>query len=369
MIGIDAHMIGDKSGGNETYCQNIINNFNTEQSKNIILFVNNDADLSKISFSGQIVKYKSHNAFIRNFVEIPFMMKKYKLELMQTQYFIPFMRFCPVVTIIHDISFEHFKDIFTKKVYMMQKALIPYAAKKSNRILTCSNYSKDDIADKYNINSNKIVLTYCAVSDEFKRLNLSENEILDIREKFKLPDKFILSVGNLQPRKNIKRLLEAFVKLKKEKDFDLKLVIVGKRAWMYDDIFSILKDNHLESEVILTDYVTNEELVKLYNLSQIFVYPSFFEGFGLPVLEAMSCGTPVATSNVSSLPEVVGDAGVMFDPFNVEEIAEAIWKLCSSLELRNKCISLGLKQCDKFSWKESSDIIYNTYMDVIKENK
>lgn len=365
-FGIDGHILGDNSGGNETYYRNVIENFTKEQQKNIILFLNQDYDASELDFHGQIVRFKSHNAFVRNFIEIPHLMLKYKLAVMHMQYFIPFTRFCPVVTTIHDISFEHMNDIFTKKDYFLQKHLIPYAAKKSKTVFTVSEFSLKDIKDHYHIDPEKLVVTYDACTF-YKKIEISQDEKNRIADKFGLPERFILSVGNLQPRKNIKRLLEAYDQLRKESGLDLKLVIVGKKAWMYDGIFDGIADSDSRDNIILTDYVTNEELRYLYNMAEIFVYPSLFEGFGLPVLEAMSCGVPVAASNVTAIPEVLQDAGVSFDPYDVNDIAKAIDQLVKNQELRSECITKGLLKAKNFSWRDTSEVIYQEYCKAAKK--
>ena len=228
---------------------------------------------------------------------------------------------------IHDICFEHYSNIFTKKEYYTQKLLIPYAAKKSKAVFTVSNHAKQDIASHYHIPESNLVVTYNAVNQNFRKLNEEELNESELRNKFDITgNRIILSVGNLQPRKNLPRLMRAFVKLKKDSHFsDVQLVVVGKKAWMFDDIMKESADNN--KDIILTDYVSNEDLVRLYNLADGFVYPSFYEGFGIPPLEARACGTPVAVANATSLPEVVGDAGMYFDPFSEEEITNSIVKL------------------------------------------
>lgn len=366
VIGIDAHALGDKSGGNETYYRNLIENFTEEEAGNIILFVDNEFDTSNLKFSGQIVRFKSKNSFARNYIEIPYLMCKYRLSVMHMQYFIPFIRFCPVVTTIHDISFEHFKDIFTKKDYFLQKHLIPYAARRSKAIITVSEYSKKDICTRYGVNANHVKVTYNAPADQYRKMELTPEAKERIRTRYGIKEDYILSVGNLQPRKNIKRLLEAYIQFKKETQASIPLVIVGKKAWMYEDIFNHLEAGEIQNDIIFTGYVSDEDLIGIYNMASIFVYPSIFEGYGLPVAEAMACGVPVATSNVTAIPEVAGDACILFDPTEVDEIKSSINQLYSNLELRERCIQRGYVQVDKFNWKYSANETYQIYMSVCK---
>lgn len=367
MIGIDAHVLGDKSGGNETYYRNLIRNFDEKLQEQMILFVNKGVDVSELNFKGQIVEIGSHNAFFRNFVEMPYLAWKYKLKCLHMQYFIPFVRPCPVVVTIHDISFEHFSDIFTKKEMFIQKKLIPYAAKKSDKILTVSEFSKKDICEKYHIPEDKVVVTYNGKNSLFRKMDSTDSEKQAILNKFQLPEEYILYVGNIQPRKNLKRLLQAYVQYALENEDSKPLVIVGKKAWMYDSIFEEIKKNNLEERVYFTGYVEEEELISLYNIAMFFIYPSIFEGFGLPVLEAMSCGTPVITSNITSIPEVAGEACHMLDPFKVEAIKNALELFTKDENLRNEYREKGLEQAKKFEWSTTAKRTERVYVEVCEK--
>lgn len=367
-IGIDGHMIGDHSGGNETYYQNVLQRMSFPPNWNVYLFLKPEADAGLFENKFRIIRFKSSNAIKRNFIELPQIAKRLRLDLLHTQYFIPFFCPCPVVCTIHDICFEHYKDIFTRSEYIRQKLLIPYAAKKSKAVFTVSEFSKQDIAEKYNINPERITVTYNAADEKFRKLNATELDEIHLKERFGIGDNpFILTVGNLQPRKNLPRLIEAFKKLQRDQfgkqQCGYKLVIVGKKAWMYDSILKLSEDDN----IILTDYVSESDLIRLYNAAELFVYPSFFEGFGLPPLEAMACGTPVAVSNESALPEVVGDAGVYFDPFDTENIANTISRTILDRKLREKLIDKGFQRVKRFSWKESAKVICDQYTEIIEK--
>lgn len=382
IVGIDGHMIGDHSGGNESYYTNILKSMEVPEGSTFILFLKTSVDDTPYRDKFKIVRFKSSSAFQRVFWELPKLCEKYHLDLIHLQYFIPFHRPCPVVTTIHDISFEHYKDIFTRIEYLRQKILIPYAAKKSARIITVSENAKQDIVKMYHVPAEKIIVTGNAVNSRFRKLSSIELKEMQLREKFSIgAGPYILTVGNLQPRKNLPRLIEAFRRFQVEHT-EYRLVIVGKKAWMYDGVLKAAASNVWEDDaasyrsaerkqgnssdnsILLTDYVSDEDLVRLYNAASFFVYPSFFEGFGIPPLEAMACGIPVAVSCASSLPEVVGDAGLYFDPFNTSDIVASLDRLATDEIIRQQLIIRGYERVNKFSWIDSAKNVVNTYKKV-----
>lgn len=365
-IGIDAHLLGDHSGGNETFYFGFLSCMTIPNGIKCFLFVTKKANVEKFKEKFEIVYFKSTNAFFRNFVELPKFCVQYKLDLLHTQYFIPFIRFCPVICTIHDICFEHFENIFTKKEMFIQKVLIPYAAKHSKSIITVSQFSKDDISRKFGVDKEKIFVVYNAPKDVFKNLPKNNLNMEKLRSKYHIKNKYVLSVGNLQPRKNLKRLINAFVGIKKENNlFDVQLVIVGKKAWLFDDILKESIKN--QNDVLMTGYVSEQELVQLYNGAECFVYPSIFEGFGLPPIEAMACGVPVVVSNQSAIPEVVGDAGVFFNPFDEKDIGRNLLKMIKNESLRNQKVQLGLEQLKKFKWEKSAKKILEIYENAFEK--
>lgn len=363
-IGIDGHMLGDHSGGNESYYSNILRYMVVPKDCKVYLFVKPDVDVSEYEGKFEIIQFKSKNALLRNFWELTELCKKYELDLLHTQYFIPFVRPCKVVCTIHDICFEHYKDIFTKKEYYRQKILVPYAAKYSTYVFTVSNHAKKDIVEHYGILPSRTVVTYNAVNDLFRVLSESELNNEELRTKFQIGNvPYVLSVCNLQPRKNLVRLIRSFILMKKKYGGFERLVIVGKKAWMFNDILKTALEGN--ADILFTDYVCNKDLIRLYNAADCFVYPSFFEGFGIPPLEAMACGTPVVVSNATSLPEVVGDAGLYFDPYNEEEMTEAIHRMLIDTELKHHLREKGFLQVSKFSWKKSAKIITDIYINAL----
>ena len=234
-----------------------------------------------------------------------------------------------------------------------------YAAERSDLILTISESAKSDIIKHFNVDEKKIEIVTPGIDLEKYLHNYTDIELENVRKKYKLPENYILYLGTIEPRKNIERTIKAFIKYKKEVKDDLKFVIVGGKGWKYDNIMKLIES--MGTDIILTGYIDEEDKIPIYKLAQLFAFPSLYEGFGMPVLEAMAAGVPVITSNVSSLPEVAGDAAILVDPLNEDEIFEAYKKILSDKKLQLEMIEKGLEQAKKFEWKESAKVLEQIY--------
>lgn len=265
------------------------------------------------------------------------------------------------VAIIHDLAFESFPDavpFFVRKYY---RYFYPKYAKKADKIITVSEYSKKDIAEKYNINLQKINVVFNGSKEIYQPLN--SQTISTVKTKYSNGFDYIVYAGSLHPRKNIINLLRAFDLFKSNTHSEIKLLIAGRKAWQTSSIEQTYLEMKHKSEVNFTGWLPDEELAKVIASAKAMVYISLFEGFGIPVLDAMNCGIPVIVSNCTSLPEVAGDAGLYVNPLNIEEIAEKMTLLSRDNNLRNKLIENGNSQKKLFSWTKSSDkiaeIIFN----------
>ena len=234
-----------------------------------------------------------------------------------------------------------------------------YAAERSDLILTISESAKSDIIKHFNVDEKKIEIVTPGIDLEKYLHNYTDIELENVRKKYKLPENYILYLGTIEPRKNIERTIKAFIKYKKEVKDDLKFVIVGGKGWKYDNIMKLIES--MGTDIILTGYIDEEDKIPIYKLAQLFAFPSLYEGFGMPVLEAMAAGVPVVTSNVSSLPEVAGDAAILVNPLNEDEIFEAYKKILSDKKLQLEMIEKGLEQAKKFEWKESAKVLEQIY--------
>jgi glycosyltransferase involved in cell wall biosynthesis len=280
----------------------------------------------------------------------PFVLWQEKIELLHSLAFVtPLISPCPSVVTIYDLSFILFPKGFkySKRLYLT--LLTRLSAQKARRIITISESTKRDTVRLLGVSSEKVDVVYCGVDKAF--CPLPEREVASFRQKRGLPERIILFVGTIEPRKNVARLVEAYSRLR---DGQVKLVIGGARGWLYEEVFAHVEELELTGDVLFPGYIPPDELPLWYNAAELFVYPSLYEGFGLPPLEAMACGTPVITSNVSSLPEVVGEAGLTVDPMDSEGLAEAMNQVLGDGTLRQSMREQGLARAGHFSWAKAA---------------
>lgn len=262
----------------------------------------------------------------------------------------------PVVISVMDVSYLHFPELFAKSDLYQLKNWTKYSVKKAKKIITISESSKNDIIEEYHVKSGKVAVVYPGIKP-ITTLTPHVYPMQELSYTYKISKDFLLYVGTLQPRKNISRLIEAFSHVLKDEKIaqsDLELVIVGKKGWLYEDILAAPEKFGIKDRVKFLDFVPDGDLKEMYKEAKCFILPSLYEGFGLPVLEAMQYGCPVVTSNVSSLPEAGGDAALYVDPENVDDIAKKIKKVITDTDLRKEMVAKGKKQVEKFSWEDSA---------------
>lgn len=273
-------------------------------------------------------------------------------------HYIPRFLSIPRVMSIMDVSYLQYPELFNKKDLHQLVHWTAYSVKRAKAVFTISEFSRNAIIEAYNIPKSRIFVTYPGF-----RMATTEKKY-SVQKVYALNKPYILSVGTLQPRKNFSRLIEAFSQIKQLSEYkDYELVIVGKKGWLYEGILNAPKQCNVESSVKFLDFVPDEHLPELYKQSACFVLPSLYEGFGLPVLEAMAYGIPIVVSNVSSLPEIAGDAGVMVNPEDTEHIAKGIKKALQEKEAPagEKRREIGLQRVTLFRWdsaaKKTLDIL------------
>jgi len=248
-------------------------------------------------------------------------------------------------------------------IYSVQaKIHYPISMKYATKIITDSNHTKNDIIRLYKIADEKIKVIYPGVSSNFHPA--SEDEILKVKTKFKLFKPFILFVGAIEPKKNVELLIKAYSLCLKNNP-NLELVIAGKKAWKFESVFKLIERLNLKSEIRILDFVPYEDLRALYSGAEVFVFPSRYEGFGLPPLEAMRCGTPVITSNVSSLPEIVGQEGLMVGTDDPEGLADSIIRVISDLNFRDSYTRYCKNRAELFRWEKTAEETLDIYKSVV----
>ncbi len=272
---------------------------------------------------------------------------------------------CSIVGTIFDLTTIIYPEFHKRKVIEHQEKVFHYFKENASLIIAISENTKMDIMKYLRIPEDRIRTIYCGVGDEFRKIE-DVRVLKSILRGIGIDYPYILYVGSLEPRKNVERLIEAFIQLKKRKQINEKLVISGIKGWGYQSIFDKVASSGIEKEIIFTDFVPNESLPCLYNGASAFVYPSLYEGFGLPVLEAMACGVPVVTSNVSSLPEVAGDAAILINPYSVDELADGIWRILSDEELRTQCIKKGIERAKSFTWERCAKNTLDAFNEVYR---
>ncbi len=376
-IGIDAHAIGAQQGGNETYIRGLIRALAKLDDQNRYTIYLAEAEAAAQWQDGfarrhanfEIRLLPKPTPLVRVPVFLSYELRQHPVDVLHVQYTAP--PFCPVpvVATIHDLAFEHMPETFTRRGSFQLKLTVRRTAQRAARIATVSEYSRWDLLRTYRLAPEKVAVTYNGVESHFTSA-LTQNEANEVRKQFGIDRDFLLAVGSLQPRKNLVRLIRAYARLRSEvPNFSPQLVIVGRKLWLADEIFAEIRRQRWAEDVILTGYVDDADLPKLYRQATAFVYPSLFEGFGLPPVEAMACGTPVVTSNVSSLPEVTGGAALLIDPMDQGSIESALLTIIQDQGLRKRLREQGIEQAKKFTWQAAAEKTLQLYQESFEAGR
>jgi len=356
-IGIDAHAAERDGSGNCTYIRNLLKSLLQIDDKNEYVFYTiypHHPFYQAFKTHKQVqIKHPPLKAFHHPLLRIPLWMAyetlKDRLDILHVQYIAPPFHKGRRITTIHDLGFLHIPETFSRWEVWRSRILVRLTAQKSHKIITGSRFSKQDILSKYHIPPEKIEVVHLGASLGL-RPELKDSEIQKTLQKHRIQKPYLLCVGRLNPRKNWVTLVKAFSQLKKKTRIPQKLVIVGKKDFDTREVLRSVHKTPDSREVRFTGWVPDQDLWILYKQADIFIYPSLFEGFGLPVLEAMSLGIPVITSHSSSLREIAGDAALLVDPTDPQALSQAVSKLIHSQELRKNYSEKGIIQAKKFSW-------------------
>ena len=315
-------------------------------------------------------------SFIRNFITLPLKLRKYDFDVVHHagnigpfifKAILPTRRGKTIQTLYDIIPLLH-PETYERPVRMAFKYLLPRALNNADTILAISESARQDAVNKLGIDGSKILITYPAPSEQFKALNSKQRSAARkfLKQKYNIGSSYILYAGSLESKKNVQTLVKAYSLLKK-KNIGQKLVLVGKKGYRNEAIFAEIKEHGLEKDVIWLGYTPLwPDLVYIYNCADVFVFPSVYEGFGIPIIEAMACGCPVITSNRGSLPEVAGNAAIILDAYDTEGFAEAIHKVLNNKKFASAMAKKGLANAKRFSWKKSAEKTIEAYESYLR---
>jgi glycosyltransferase involved in cell wall biosynthesis len=355
-IAINARVLNERRGGPARLTCNIIQELTRIDKKNtyLLLFYDKfDFDFTlPDNFKIKIFKIKSRIIF--DYIILPFYSYFHKIDfyLFPKNTFSPFVYgkkipFFNDIVYFEKLGFREFK--FFDNLH--HTLMIPVAGKLSVMNIAISEFTASRMKALLNIDRNKIRVIHLGVENKFQKIT-DEKKLNSFQEKLNLQLPFFFYAGSLSPRKNIINVIKAFSSIKDR--IPHRIYVTGADSWRDEDVFNLINENNLADRVIKLSFMTDDELVALYNLADCYLYPSKYEGFGLPILEAQACGCPVITSNVSSCPEVAGDSAFLVDPYNIDDIANAMLKIVSDIGLRNKLIKKGFINCKKYSWEKTA---------------
>jgi glycosyltransferase involved in cell wall biosynthesis len=365
-IGIDARKLHDFGIG--TYIRNLLRQLARmdRQTEFVILCRPEDREtLAALGENFRAVVETAGNYSILEQVAIPLALKREGVTLFHAPHYVlpPLVRCTSVVT-IHDCIHLMFPQYLPNRLaYLYARASIRLAARRATRIMTVSESSKRDILKFVDTEPDKIDVIYNAYDDRFA-IDPREEDVVRVRERYQLESEFVLYAGNVKPHKNLERLIEAFHLVRNRGLEHLKLVLIGDEISKYTALRRAVHHHQLHKYVRFLGYLPEETLAVMYRLAGVFVFPSLYEGFGLPPLEAMASGTPVVTSNVSSLPEVAGDAAVLVDPYDPRAIADGIFQVLTDEQLRRDLRRKGVARAGMFSWEQSVRRVRAIYGEV-----
>jgi len=366
-IAIDARKLRDYGIG--TYVRNLLRHLSRIDQRTEYVLLCRAADCAGIEELGENFRAVPESApaySIREQLRIPMDLRREGIDLFHApHYVLPPLTPCRSIVTIHDCIHLRFPQYLPNRLaYAYARSSLWVATHRSNRVLTVSEASKRDILRYFRVPESKINVIPNAIDERFGEVP-SADEVLRVRERYQLNDPFVLYAGNIKPHKNLERLIEAFHTLRRGGLDTVKLLIIGDEISKYAALRRAVHKYKLHKHVRFFGFVPDKTLAVLYRLAGVFVFPSLYEGFGLPPLEAMASGTPVITSNVSSLPEVVGDAALLIDPYEADAIAQAMRRVLTDAALREDLRQRGLQRVKEFSWERSVRRVHAIYQEVI----
>jgi glycosyltransferase involved in cell wall biosynthesis len=366
---VDAHAIGRHLTGNELYVRSLLRAFaELDRESEFFAYLSEPGAEQWVPRRFKI-RQVSANPWLRLGWELGGLLRRDKPDLVHVQYTAPLRGKVPIVVTVHDVSYLEHPQYFTWMRREQLRHTVARTVTRAARVLTVSEFSRDAILRSYDLAADKVRVIPNAANPDFRVIGREKAQRL-VRERLRMDAPFILTVGDLQPRKNQIGLIAAFAKLLSARPH-LKhhLVLTGKETWFTPKVLEAAVSSGFASRIHFTGFVSDTQLLELYNACECFVFPSFYEGFGLPILEAMACGRAVACSDTSAMPEVADGAGILFDPHSVEEIERAMADILLDPELRARKERLGIQRAASFNWQTSARATLDVYREVVEERR
>jgi len=354
-VGIDARLVYYSQAGIGQYILHLVNGLAAVDRENEYVLLQSRKDgtsiLDRPNFRRVSLWTPSHHRLERYSLNVELM--RHGLDVLHSPDFIPPHRpSCRSVITVHDLAFLLYPHFLTKESARYY-GHIDQAVRWTDQIIAVSQSTKRDTMQHLGVAEDKITVVYEAANPIFRPID-REQAIQQVRAKHNTDRPFALFVSTIEPRKNVPTLIRAMWQLKECYKQNLDLILAGSKGWLFEDAFAIVKELKMEDRVHFVGRVSSEELLYLYNAAEYLAHPAFYEGFGLPPLEAIACGLPAIVSNVASLPEVVGDAGLLIDPHDVDELTVAMWRVLNDSALRQEMRAKGLRQAARFSWERAA---------------
>jgi glycosyltransferase involved in cell wall biosynthesis len=362
---VDAHAIGRHLTGNEVYVRSLLTAFGAhDRDCEFIAYVS--AEEARSCVPSRIrTSLIARNPFLRLGFDLARQVRQDRPDLLHVQYTAPLRCPVPVVVSVHDVSFLEHPEYFKRGRAWQLQQTVKRTVRSAAKILTGTEFSRNSILKVYgDIDEDKVIVVPNAAASEFRPTS-RESAAAAVRERFDIPTPFILSVGDLQPRKNHIGLIRAFAELVRAyPQLKHRLVLAGKETWFAEKVREAARTSGVADRIQFTGFVSDPELLNLYNACDLFVFPSFYEGFGLPALEAMACGRAVVCSRATALPEVVDGAAILFDPYSTPEMVRALADLLLDNELRARMERLGLQRAAHFHWQKTAERTLDVFREV-----
>ncbi|HVS05249.1 MAG TPA: glycosyltransferase family 1 protein [Candidatus Dormibacteraeota bacterium] len=364
-IAVDAHMVGERETGNETYILNLLRGLASLPSEDRYQVLTPRPDELRAMLTlperFELVRIWPSQALLRIPIAMPRAVRRHRSDILHVTYVAPPAARCATVVTVHDLSFAVYPQAVPWRTRLILTPLVPPSVRRASRVIAISEHTRADLIRRYRLAPEKVAVIHLAPSSAFRPLPDARHQALPGG----VSDPFILAVGSLEPRKNLLRLIDAFASLVSDVQFPGKLVLVARQQPAAHPLVRALRRHGLEDRVVFTGYLSEAALNLLYNRAALFVYPSLYEGFGLPPVEAMASGCPVVASSASALPETLGNAAVLVDPTSTSALAGAMRSVLERDDLRRELREKGLRRAASYSWEKVARQTHAVYAEAL----